>query len=110
MTREEVVNEANNWNNDNIPLVTRENERLCRRAFMAGYNAAMNEADAHPHWISVDDELPKKYGAYLVFNSVLDTQDIYVYSNGEWWYNVFHCPSGIVTHWMPLPQPPKKGE
>lgn len=57
----------------------------------------------HPHWISVEDELPKEHGAYLVFNSVTSTEDIYVYSNGEWWYNADRCPSGVITHWMPLP-------
>lgn len=59
----------------------------------------------HPHWISVEEELPKEHGAYLVFNSVTSTEEIYVYSNGEWWYNANRCPTGVVTHWMPLPPP-----
>lgn len=58
-----------------------------------------------PCWISVADELPKEHGAYLVFNSVTSTEEIYVYSNGEWWYNANRCPTGVVTHWMPLPPP-----
>ena len=69
-------------------------------------------ADAHPHWISVDDELPKDSGGFYLS----------VDKNGEIWYrqytklygwrsvvgNMFI--SGLdVTHWMPTPQPPKKG-
>lgn len=62
-------------------------------------------ADSHPHWISVE-ELPKEDGRYLVVNGVTNEQEVFVYSNGIWWYNAYRCPNGIVTHWMPLPQPP----
>lgn len=62
-----------------------------------------------PHWISVDDELPKEHGRYLVVNGVTKEQEVFVYSNGIWWYNAYRCPNGIVTHWMRLPQPPKEG-
>lgn len=63
-----------------------------------------------PQWISVEDELPKKNGRYLVFNGITKDQEIFVYCNGIWWYNADRCPNRIVTHWMRLPQPPKGGE
>lgn len=67
-------------------------------------------ADEHPYWISVEDELPKKNGRYLVFNGITKDQEIFVYSNGIWWYNADRIPNMIVSHWMPLSQPPKKGD
>lgn len=66
----------------------------------------------HPHWISVEDELPQESGGFYLS----------VDSDGEIWFRQFTklygwrstignmLISGIeVTHWMPLPEPPKKG-
>lgn len=50
------------------------------------------------HWISVDDELPKKDGRYLFYNEVLGPQ-VSVYYDG--------CTLvSSITHWMPMPQAP----
>lgn len=77
-------------------------------AFMAG----AQWADSHPHWISVEDELPPKQpnreqskNVLVRTNSGRIKIEYYDYGNDvikEWWeYN--------ITHWMPLPQAPKKG-
>lgn len=69
-------------------------------------------ADAHPHWISVEDELPPKQpnreqskNVLVLTNSGRTKIEYYDYGNDvikEWWeYN--------ITHWMPLPQAPKEG-
>ena len=62
-------------------------------------------------WISVEDRLPKDSGYYLVVyqdkynGSISIAFDMYVKCKaGEWWENDFMRD---VTHWMPLPQPPK---
>lgn len=53
---------------------------------------------AHPCWVSVKDELPKKDGRYLFYDEVLGPQ-VSVYYDG--------CTLvSSITHWMPLPQPP----
>lgn len=65
-------------------------------------------ADAHPHWISVEDELPPKKSEYDdLSNNVLatDGKEIYesVYNhNFEEWFT--HDMWGLdnITHWMPL--------
>ena len=55
----------------------------------------------HPHWISVEDELPKKDGKYLFYDEILGVQAS-IYYDG--------CTlTNSITHWMPTPQPPKKG-
>ena len=62
-------------------------------------------------WISVNDRVPKNSGHYLVVHrnkhngSTSIAITAYIKCKiGEWWLNdyVFN-----VTHWMPLPQPPK---
>ena len=79
-----------------------------------------------PQWISVDDRLPEDSGYYLVvyrdkYNESISIDfDMYVKCNiGEWWESEFACDitkqflwatrlqEQEVTHWMPLPLPPK---
>ena len=78
-------------------------------------------------WISVDDRLPEKDGAYLVTtNSFGDRQSVklrWFAKDGEnvdaydlagqkdvWYLYDIECgyvSIKTVTHWMPLPEPPK---
>ncbi len=58
-----------------------------------------------PKWIPVTERCPEKSGDYLVFD---DCRNLYV---NEW-----HCllkkwqyDDSRITHWMPLPEPPKEG-
>lgn len=71
-------------------------------------------------WISVKDKLPKENGIYIVYaqggtsvagwiwydNVVVAAE----YAFCEWTWNengIEWDISGIVTHWMPLPEPPR---
>lgn len=72
---------------------------------------ALMWADQHPHWISVEDELPRS------LNFILFTDGRYLYSGtyfGGRYYGDkgdFCVPPTLidnVTHWMPLPAPPAK--
>ena len=67
-----------------------------------GFHVGAMWADAHPHWISVEDELPKKDGRYLFYD---ETSGVYTSA-----YYVEFSLLGSITHWMPLPQAPKGGE
>lgn len=65
-------------------------------------------ADSHPHWISVEDELPKKDGKYLIYTK--SGQQIivnYECHRGKW--HQFNEAFFTPTHWMPLPEAPKEG-
>ena len=74
-------------------------------------------ADSHPHWINAEDELPTKAEFYLCV--IGDTIQVLFYNEGlEEWYEFYvtkeehlDCEDWTkkVTHWMPLPQPPKEG-
>ncbi len=65
-------------------------------------------ADAHPHWISVEDELPPIRQGVIAYNGVT-IRKAWVLEDGswiadthkEWERNCFK--QYPVTHWMPLP-------
>lgn len=72
-------------------------------------------------WISVEDKMPEAYGVYIVY--VKDENS--PYGEGIWYENIVTLAeyafdewtwdehgneydiTDIVTHWMPLPDPPR---
>lgn len=77
-------------------------------AFMAG----AEWADAHPHWISVEDELPKIGKDVLVLREDGEMQVAHQYNEtiARWWSVDGFPLKNNVTHWMPLPQAPSSSE
>lgn len=60
-------------------------------------------------WISVKDRLPCKPGFYLVF--VPEMARVAIYYNGYDWIvddDFYAFGAYEITHWMPLPEPPKE--
>jgi hypothetical protein len=64
-----------------------------------------------PHWISVEDELPKIGKDVLVLREDGEMQVAHQYNEeiARWWSVDGFPLKNNITHWMPLPQPPKKG-
>lgn len=61
-------------------------------------------------WISVNEKLPDKSGQYLTFHGCYT--GIVDYSVEKKGWNITYCEDREteiknVTHWMPLPEPPK---
>lgn len=73
-------------------------------AFLAGYAAAQ------PKWISVKERLPEN--GQLVWTYSDDKQSSYgmMLRHGVWEVIRDGCELVEVTHWMPLPEPPKENE
>lgn len=83
-----------------------------KMAFEDGYQAGVEAAQ--PKWISVDERLPDKSGEVLIC--------VHGYVTVAWYsVNRFETGGGMVffvddhfadgnevTHWMPLPKPPKE--
>ena len=75
------------------------------------WNCMMDDlSKPKPEWISVEKRLPDKRGKYLVYGhlpvSRLNVFEIALYENdGKWWTA---ARTEIITHWMPLPEPPKE--
>lgn len=75
------------------------------------------------NWISVKDKLPKANGIYIVYvqggNSATGwiwydhTVVVAGYAFGIWWWwdnGTDFDITNNVTHWMPLPEPPRMEE
>lgn len=61
-------------------------------------------------WISVKNMLPEENGRYLV-SVVEGYMELYLWIDGVWFSSVLNvCDDGFVTHWMPLPEPPKEDD
>jgi len=57
-------------------------------------------------WISVEDRLPEKPRLVLVWEGEVEFGN---YQHNRWnvWTRDDFSVSNLVTHWMPLPEPPK---
>lgn len=60
-------------------------------------------------WISVQERLPEQFQSVLSYrgNKVLFEVD-FIDEQGKW-YSQCKYSTTKVTHWMPLPEPPKEG-
>lgn len=114
MTRdEEIIQASDEWTYQKPPqyseLVYNTHKTMC--AYQIGFIDGAVWADRHPHWISVEDELPK-----AVINDNV-TKLVLTYSTDGYirldrymhYYHKWVGGASEVTHWMPLPEPPKKG-
>ena len=99
MTRKEQIKEY---------LLTIGNGDMNVTPFDVGFECGVEWADAHPNWISVEDEMPKDGTLVIAITPNLKVA-IAQYENDEWNISDLCCLKK-VTHWMPLPSPPKKGD
>lgn len=70
-----------------------------------------NTRPLEPQWISVDDKLPPNADRVLVATS--DNSLLLLACYGSFGKPAWHAPPSYeafntVTHWMPLPKPPKE--
>lgn len=68
-----------------------------------------------PQWISVNDRLPEIGKSVLIYYPKWDGDEIQVAkldSDGMTFdiCGEFNIGTGAVTHWQPLPEPPKDGD
>ena len=67
-------------------------------------------ADSHPHWIPVEEELPKESEEVLAYNSLYNEKYLCVYHNGKFEDYLGELGKGAVSHWMPIVPPAQKKE
>lgn len=74
--------------------------------YCRGWNDAVDEM---PRWISVEERLPEEkedVAAIVRYNENVWEYGIAFRMDGSWRMNV--AGQVEVTHWMPLPEPPKE--
>lgn len=85
-------------------------------------NAALNgtvsnliqqiEELSKPRWIPVAERLPEVFKHILVNIPGMaphpTVQEAFREKNGMWYSNGFRYGADEITHWMPLPEPPKE--
>ncbi|HED1444818.1 TPA: DUF551 domain-containing protein [Klebsiella pneumoniae] len=67
-------------------------------------NSPQNIPEIIPGWIPVSERLPENDGAYLCWDNRYVTTYAFIF--GAWQANQFVAKN--ITHWMPLPNPPKE--
>lgn len=79
--------------------------------------AKENAADVQPvnKWISVKDRLPEIGKSVLIYYPKWDGDEIQVakLEGDGMMFDIcgeFNIGTGVITHWMPLPEPPKDGD
>ena len=78
---------------------------LAEKAYL---NYLLNEYGVDCLWISVKERLPTDMGTVLIAHKGGVS---FGWFNGNYWTRgaaTKHRPIKTVTHWMPLPEPPKK--
>ena len=64
-----------------------------------------------PKWISVNDRLPEPFVSVLVHmpgeEPCPTVREGFISNDGIWQSAMFRREPGEVTHWRPMPQPPK---
>ena len=64
-----------------------------------------------PVWIPVSERLPEKIGLYLTYDMNVWSRPFEKQAMAYWDGEHFQVSKfSAVTHWMPLPEPPKDGE
>ena len=68
----------------------------------------LTEKVAQPRWISVEERLPEENGKYIVCTA---KGSVYCTKFSVGVRGSFHTDINThITHWMPLPEPPKEGK
>lgn len=76
-----------------------------------GYNipAESNQNTVKDQWIKVEDRLPKQATFVIAYKENGLVLGLYFNADHEFKYGE-QDQTNQVTHWMPLPQPPKQSE
>ena len=89
-----------------IEELSKENENLGKDLTSA---VEMLKKKRKPKWIPVTERLPENGEYVLCFCRANIVCVLRRDKGGDWYENPTHVyMSGFVTHWMPLPEPPKE--
>lgn len=100
-----------------IRLLTEEPAVAIKEAYQAGYQAAKDQLTNLPtsaKWISAEERLPEPNVAVLAFiietvgDRKINEMEVVTYRSRVWLSISTYYSKEAVTHWMPLPEAPKR--
>lgn len=94
MTRQDELNEA--WC---------KYRGKCSTEILHALAFALRWCDEHPHWISVEDELPEQNKWLLTYNGT--SINLLMFAGNGGWYDHSVAQHRNITQWMALPSPPE---
>lgn len=97
MTNEQIEQAAAEYSNERVEGTFKE-QSLFENGFIAGAKWALSQT----RWIPYPTQRPSEYGDYWVCRKDGKTHKE-TWNNTGWAYN-----DKVITHWMPLPEPPKQ--
>lgn len=104
-----LIKEAADAIEELLGVIQRQKEMINATAYLPLYQK--------PKWISVEEKLPDFEGAVLCMRKShirvgLSYQEILYFDYDDQWFkdmfSDFFVEEGCITHWMPLPEPPKE--
>ena len=99
ISRDAVLKHLNECKED--PLFDPDMARICFAMSVFIENMQATDVQPAPQWISVKERLPEIGRSVLMYYSKWDGDEIQVAKLED-------AGTGAVTHWMPLPEPPKE--
>jgi hypothetical protein len=78
-------------------------------SYIACFSYGAEWADRNPAWISVKDELPAEGKEVLVYDEHDGIETAHRLHDNVWGGYDEQSYYNNITHWMPLPNEPKKG-
>ena len=98
---------------DAIEELSYENESLAKSANEAA--ELLHKRGTPPKWIPATEALPEEH-VFVLIRQDDDRMMVAERVDGDWWYRYFaydvdrwdENEQGTITHWMPLPEPPKE--
>ena len=80
-----------------------------RKVLLKDALALVRQLEAQvPKWVDVMDDIPTSEDDVLVLIGGKDA-DVGWFNGYDGNWRTYGCIAGEVTHWMPLPEPPKEG-
>lgn len=95
------------WKNCDSSCPYQAEQSYCKNALHKDALALIQQLEAQvPRWISAEEQLPKEFATVIIWRNDCKNATIGWLIGGHW-----SVPKGVrVTHWMPLPEPPKEDE
>ena len=113
-TREKLIEVIRNFNSKIVPYYAEEiaDKLIANGVTIANQVASSSKYLASSEWIPVAERLPEEYKTVLVYNPNVDhgqtvMEAVRIDNTWKTEFDFEACENNEITHWMPLPEPPK---